>query len=71
MRWDVLTPSAGWNLAFYALHSHQIGMLSKEAQDEIWEDTYDAIMATASAPVKVDIAGEGRVGSRKRRVGLF
>ena len=51
--------SAAWNLAFYSLHAFQIGMLSKEAQDEIFSETYDPIMVTASAKVKADIEDRG------------
>ena len=52
-------PSAGWNCAFYALHNHQIGMLSREAQEEYWEKSYDVVMVTASAAVKMDMQEVG------------
>jgi alkylation response protein AidB-like acyl-CoA dehydrogenase len=47
--------SSAWVLSVVACHSWMLGMFPREAQDEVWGDTPDAILSSAVIPEKAEV----------------
>ncbi|HEY9562160.1 MAG TPA: acyl-CoA dehydrogenase family protein, partial [Nocardioides sp.] len=51
--------STGWVASVMGVHPWQVGLLPKAAQDEVWGDDTDALIASSYAPIGKLTAVEG------------